>query len=207
VEPEISFDALDGEVFNLPDLSFKSTFWKIAWRDKVFEKNNSRCNGCGSEDHVVALPIVPFEVGGSKSVDNGVLVCRVCRLVSAAHYGGREQIPRRSLSIYLPRELHSRMLEVIDHAEFGFSSVSNLIRGMIEEALKDLSKLSDFRVQERKPADVKIVATVYIEDFERLKKALECWPDVTVIDVVQGMIEHHVDACNSRLVKKEVKNA
>ena len=48
--------------------------------EKVFELGEGLCEICGSESHIIFSKIKAFEDGGTNTVDNLRLLCRVCNM-------------------------------------------------------------------------------------------------------------------------------
>jgi len=159
------------------------------WATRVFEACGGRCSNCGSTDHLMVRMIVPKESGGREVVSNGTLLCRTCelarvisirrpQLVSGAH--------SRPINFFVSRELHRKLQDGLA-SDYGFRSVSALLRFLMTRFVSDPDQFDDIDMYQDGGSDVKVNVWVGRDMYDSFKTITDR-DGRTVTDTLKGLI-------------------
>lgn len=124
------------------------------WEGQVFEKYEGVCANDKDTQALRARMIVPLELGGTLSPDNGVLLCRSCRL-RAAIDRAKESDTKSPISFFVPMELALRM-EARFKTGVGYSTKASLVRFLVSQYVEDPDSYKDLvTLAGESPGDVK----------------------------------------------------
>ena len=101
-----------------------SQFTDAEWEELVRTRNENACVGCGSKMNLSVRHILPPNLGGPNTPQNGYTICRKCALTLDQHKSASKN--RRPINFWVPGRLHRDVREVN-----GFASVSALVRSLM----------------------------------------------------------------------------
>jgi hypothetical protein len=139
------------------------------WKRLVLARDGNRCANCERERQVAACFIIPPEVGGRMRPQNGVTLCRECRIAAE----GARVLPQRidnktPINFLISRELH----EIVDkfaHNGSKFGSISALVRRMISSFITEPELYEDLHLWQDHGSEVKVNGWVDGSQYEVFK--------------------------------------
>jgi hypothetical protein len=139
------------------------------WKQKVIERDKGECVNCTNVGKVTACFIIPPEVGGKLRTQNGVTVCRDCRIAAE----GARVLPTRidnktPINFLISAKLHK---VVMDYASNGsnYGSVSSVVRGMMNSFIASPELFEDMALWQDIGSDVKVNGWVDGNQYELFK--------------------------------------
>lgn len=163
-----------------------------AWKREVLRRAKNRCANCGSRDRVKVQMLVPKDAGGEYVASNGFVLCRTCELAKVI--GSQELVPlsgghTRPVNFFVSSGLHARLSNGLV-TNFGFKSVSALVRYLIDRYVDDPDRYEDVSLYQDGGSDVKINVWVDRDRYARFKE-LANGRKMTVTDTLKGLIRMH----------------
>lgn len=160
-----------------------------AWTTRVWEALGGKCSNCGSTDRLKVRMIVPEEAGGQRVVSNGTLLCRTCEL--AREIGTRVPTPAsgehtRPINFFVSLELHGKLKNGLGR-EYGFRSVSALVRFLMSQFVADAKRFDDLALYQDGGSEVKVNVWVGRDMYDTFK-AITDRNGMTVTDTLKGLI-------------------
>lgn len=162
---------------------------KESWATRVWDACGGRCSNCGSTDRLKVRMIVPRDAGGQEVVSNAILLCRTCELAREI----RTKVPQpesgehtRPINFFVSQELHSKLKNGLA-ADYGFRSVSALVRYLMAKYVADADEFDDLGMYQDGGSDVKVNVWVGRDVYARFK-AITDRNGATVTDTLKGLI-------------------
>jgi hypothetical protein len=163
-----------------------------AWATLVWQAQQGRCSGCGCDqaDQLKVRMVVPKELGGKEIVSNGVLLCRTCEL--AKHIASRSPSPAsgehtRPINFWVSKKLHGKLTNGLS-TNYGFKSVSSLVRYLMEKYAEDPDWFPDLELYQDQGADTKVNVWVGRDLYSAFKGEVDS-RNSTVTDVLKSLIQ------------------
>lgn len=162
---------------------------KESWTSRVWEACGGKCSNCGSTHRLKVEMIVPKVAGGQEVVSNGTLLCRTCEL--AREIGSKVSSPAsgghtRPINFFVSQDLHGKLKNGLG-AEYGFRSVSSLIRFLMSQFVADANRFDDLALYQDGGSDVKVNVWVGRDMYDTFK-AITDRNGMTVTDTLKGLI-------------------
>jgi hypothetical protein len=128
----------------------------VEWKEKVLERDSSKCVNCDRHKRVAVCFIVPPEAGGNLRVSNGVVVCRDCRIASESARVLPARIENKApINFFVSRRLHTHVDSFV-HNGSKFGSVSALVRRMIYSFITEPDLYEDLKQWQDRGSEVRI---------------------------------------------------
>lgn len=160
-----------------------------SWATRVSIACGNKCSNCGSDHRLKVRMIVPEEAGGERVVSNGTLLCRTCELAREISL----KIPQpasgehtRPINFFVSQELHGKLQNGLA-TDYGFRSVSALIRFLMSKFVRDSDEFDDLAMYQDGGSDVKVNVWVGRDVYASFK-ALTDKQGVTVTETLKGLI-------------------
>lgn len=161
-----------------PDMLLEAT-----WVTEVFQRFNNKCGNCGATERLTVRMIVPLEVGGQEVATNGVLLCRICDIVSGLTPKPGAVSFSRPFNFYVSQSL----FEFITERGKVNRGVADFLRQMIDTYLGDPLRYDDILQYQDSDSAVKINFHLPSEQFDRLRAhAVAMGSNVT--EVLRGLL-------------------
>ena len=166
------------------------------WKESVLKRDNGRCVNCERKSHISACFVIPPEAGGRIRTENGVTLCRECRVAA----DGARVLPVRidnktPINFLMSRRLH----DAVDrYAKNGskFGSISALVRRQITSFIVDPELYEDIRQWQDDGSDVKVNGWVDGDQYEVFKRMCQ-ERGLTYTDALKALLLVAIDGYKS----------
>lgn len=162
---------------------------KESWTSRVWEACGGICSNCGSKERLKVRMIVPREAGGKEAVSNGILLCRTCELAREISM----KVPQpasgertRPINFFVSKDLHRKLKNGLA-ADYGFRSVSALVRYLMSKYVRDAEQFDDLKWYQQGGSDVKVNVWVDRDMYDRFRE-ITTRSGVTVTETLRGLI-------------------
>jgi hypothetical protein len=118
----------------------------VEWKLKVLERYGNKCANCERTRQIACCMIIPAEAGGRIKPENGVVLCRECRIAAE----GARTLPLRidnktPINFLMSKTLYTKIDNFV-HISSSFGSISALVRRMISSYIIDNEMYSDLEL-------------------------------------------------------------
>lgn len=170
------------------------------WRRDILSKYGGRCANCGSQDRVRPKLIVPIQAGGQYKLSNGVLLCRVCDMTSAARSkgSGDSEENRRAVTISVSRGFHEGFRDALETRN-GFGSMSAVARFMVSTFIQDPSRFDDLENYQDEGQDTRLNLWIGLASYTTFRSII-AKRGLTVTEALKALILMYQDQTD---LKKE----
>ena len=176
---------------------------RAAWTERVFERYENRCGGCGGENRLSAHLLVPLEAGGSYSEFNGCVLCRGCEMARDVVMKPATT-KRRPINIWVSTYLY-QLLDARTAEGCRFRSMGELFRYLIELYVRSPERFDDLEKYQDQGTERKVNA--WVDDAAYLSfKALLDGRRMTVTDALKGLILLYAE-CEDTLGRGAMKES
>lgn len=142
------------------------------WKAKVLERDGG-CVNCGRTSRIAACFVIPPDAGGTLRVQNGVTLCRDCRIAAEGSRFFPQRIDNKTpINFLVSKNLH-RCVHAYVRNGSRFGSVSALLRAMISSFITQPELYEDLPMWQDRGSDVKVngwVDGVQYEVFRQMCK-------------------------------------
>lgn len=160
-----------------------------SWVTRVHEACGGKCSNCGSTERLKVRMIVPREAGGLEVVSNGTLLCRTCelaRVISTKRPQPASGEHTRPINFFVSHSLHAKLQNGLA-TDYGFRSVSALIRYLMAKFVSDSDEFDDLGLYQDGGSDVKVNVWVGRDMYDNFK-AITDRNGTTVTETLKGLI-------------------
>ena len=167
-----------------------------AWEHLVLTRTRDLCANCGSNIQVRARMVVPESLGGNLHPENGVALCRSCRVISSIHQEP-ETNSKTPISFWMSRAQSLQMNEHLE-AGVGYRTQSALVRHLVQQYVADPESFQDLvELAEEDVAEVKWNLWVDSGLYTRFKNLLQETSGLSVRAALCGMLRIYASALNT----------
>lgn len=139
------------------------------WKRQVLDRDGSCCVNCEKKSRIAPCFIVPPEAGGRVRMQNGVTLCRDCRIATESARVLPLRIDNKTpINFLISSKLHE-IVERFAHNGSKFGSISALVRRMIHSFINEPELYEDVGQWQDGGSDVKINGWVDGAEFGRFK--------------------------------------
>ena len=151
------------------DLEAKKT--QLAeWKKAVLDRDGNTCVNCERASHVAASFIIPPEAGGRIRPQNGVSLCRECRISAEGNRVLPQRIDNKTPINFLVSKYLHESVERFVHEQSNFGNLSALIRHMISVFITSPEQFDDLDLWQDDGSDIKVNGWVDGIQYEFFKK-------------------------------------
>lgn len=177
------------------------------WVAACLDRADHLCEGCGGEDRVKVVLVIPEAAGGKKLASNGMVICRTCEL--AADRSRRSRHPAsgeetRPINFWISRKLYSRLRNGLS-TKYGFRSMASLVRYLMGKYVGDSDRFDDVAQYQESGADVKINVWVPRDMYASFKEETGS-RNLTVTDTLKGLIRMYEMEIDRVVDAREIKD-
>ncbi len=157
------------------------------WKDRVLERDSSKCVNCERDKRIAVCFIVPPEAGGHLRVSNGVVVCRECRIASESARVLPARIENKApINFFVSQKLHAYVRGYV-HNGSKFGSISALVRRMIYSFITEPDLYEDLAQWQDRGSEVRINGWVDGSQYGAFKEICSGM-GMTYTDALKGLL-------------------
>ena len=159
----------------------------VEWKEKILERDGSKCVNCEKKTRIAVCFIVPPEAGGHLRTANGVVICRDCRISSESARVLPARIENKApINFFVSRNLHTHVDGFV-HDGSKFGSVSALVRKMIHSFITEQDLYEDLAQWQDRGSEVRINGWVDGSQYEAFK-AICSERGMSYTDALKGLL-------------------
>lgn len=167
------------------------------WEQKILERANDKCSNCGSTHKVRVKPVVPIEVGGKLSAENGTTLCRACEMAADVVASSSAGAAQRPVNFWVSRRLYDKIKSLN-----GFKSTGSLIRFLMSKYVVDAARFDDLGQWQEDGTDVKINVWVDKGVYGTFKTLVND-NGLTVTDALKALVRMYEEETEPLVGKKD----
>lgn len=157
------------------------------WKKQVLERDAHTCVNCERTSHIAACFIIPPEAGGRLRTQNGVTICRECRMAAESSRVLPQRIDNKTpINFLISKNLHAAVDNHV-HNNSTYGSVSALVRHMIASFITMPELYEDLQQWQDEGSDVKVNGWVDGAQYETFKRMCQ-ERGISYTDAFKGLL-------------------
>ena len=148
--------------------------------------NKDKCKNCGGTGKLAERLIVPEAIGGPKTNDNTIVLCRACEMAIDATIYSASDDQRRAINFWVDTALYDHLNTQLK-THHGFPSMGSLVRYLMDKYVEQPDRFDDLDQYQPASADVKINVWVDKNKYTEFKRMVDA-AGTTVTDAIKSLI-------------------
>ena len=152
---------------------------------KVLEEKGEICQTCGDNTNTAIKLVVPLEFGGKQELNNVIVLCRRCSIISDLGKNLKMNDTTISINFWVSHQLYKDIENLI--GKNYQKSMGALVRYLISNYLTHPSMYQDMERYQSSGSDIKVNVKVDVDVYADFKICME-ERGITITDAIKALI-------------------